>query len=122
MDAFFGKFGSVTSSMVTPTKEDATKAFGFVNYAAPEEASAAIEQANGAEFNGKKLFVSRAQKKEEREKELRDRFEQLKQERQKKYAGGPTLSLHATAARGISFFCCSADMLLCRSFVQSTCT
>jgi polyadenylate-binding protein len=87
LDAFFGKFGTVTSSMVTPTKDDASKAFGFVNYAAPEEAAAAIEQANGAELNGKKLFVSRAQKREEREKELRDRFEQLKQERQKKYAG-----------------------------------
>jgi len=87
LDAFFAKFGTVTSSMVTPTKDDATKAFAFVNFAAPEEASAAIEQANGADFNGKKLFVSRAQKKEERSQELRDKFEQLKQERQKKYIG-----------------------------------
>jgi len=87
LDAFFAKFGAVTSSMVSATKDDATKAFGFVNFAAPEEAAAAIEQANGAELNGRKLFVARAQKKEEREKELRDRFEQLKQERQKKYAG-----------------------------------
>ena len=87
MDAFFGKFGNVTSSMITVTKDDATKSFGFVNFAAPEEATAAIEGANGQELNGRKLFVARAQKKEEREKELRDRFEQLKQERQKKYAG-----------------------------------
>jgi len=86
-EQFFGKFGKITSSMITQTKDDATKAFGFINFAAPEEAVAAIEQANGAELNGKKLFVSRAQKREEREKELRDRFEQLKQERQKKYAG-----------------------------------
>jgi polyadenylate-binding protein len=87
VDAFFSKFGTITSSMVSPTKDDATKAYGFVNFAAPEEASAAIEGAHGQEFQGRKLFVSRAQKKEEREKELRDRFEQLKQERQKKYAG-----------------------------------
>lgn len=87
MDAYFAKFGNVTSSMITVTKDDATKSFGFVNFAAPEEATAAIEGANGQELNGRKLFVARAQKKEEREKELRDRFEQLKQERQKKYAG-----------------------------------
>jgi polyadenylate-binding protein len=35
----------------------------------------------------KTLFVGRAQKKEEREKELRDHFDGLKLERQKKYAG-----------------------------------
>jgi len=42
---------------------------------------------NGQEIDGHKLYVSRAQKREERERELRDRFEQLKMERQKKYAG-----------------------------------
>jgi len=42
---------------------------------------------NGHEFGEKKLYVARAQKREEREKELRERFEQLKVERQKKYEG-----------------------------------
>lgn len=87
VETFFAKFGSITSSMVAQTKDDKTKSFAFVNFATPEEAAACVEQANGAEFAGRKLFVGRAQKKEEREKELRDRFEQLKQERQKKYAG-----------------------------------
>jgi polyadenylate-binding protein len=41
----------------------------------------------GKEINGKKLFVSRAQKKEERERELREKFDAFKAERQKKYAG-----------------------------------
>jgi polyadenylate-binding protein len=40
-----------------------------------------------AEVDGSKLFVCRAQKKAEREKFLRDRFEQIKQERAKKYQG-----------------------------------
>lgn len=62
--------------------------FGFVNFAAPEQAMAAIDGLNNFEIApGKHLFVGRAQKREEREKELRERFEQLKMERQKKYAG-----------------------------------
>lgn len=87
LDELFAKYGTITSSMVNCTKDDKTKAFGFINFAAPEEATAAVEATNNMEFQGRKLFVGRAQKKEEREKELRDRFEQLKQERQKKYAG-----------------------------------
>lgn len=87
LDELFSKYGTITSSMVNSTKDDKTKAFGFINFAAPEEATAAVEATNGIEFQGRKLFVGRAQKKEEREKELRERFEQLKQERQKKYAG-----------------------------------
>jgi polyadenylate-binding protein len=87
LKTLFSKYGSITSLMVNTTKDDKTKAFGFVNFSAPEEANAAVEATNGLEFQGRKLFVGRAQKREEREKELRDRFEQLKQERQKKYAG-----------------------------------
>jgi polyadenylate-binding protein len=82
LDALFAKHGTITSSMISPAKDtqDPTKAaaFGFVNYSAPEEATAAVDALNNVEFQGKKLFVGRAQKKEEREKELRDRFEQLK--------------------------------------------
>lgn len=87
LDGLFAQYGTITSSMVNATKDDKTKAFGFVNFSAPEEATAAVEATNGIEFQGRKLYVGRAQKKEEREKELRDRFEQVKQERQKKYAG-----------------------------------
>lgn len=87
LDAAFAKFGTITSSMVNVSKEDKTKAFGFINFATAEEASAAVEQGNGMDLQGRKLFVGRAQKKEEREKELREKFEQLKSERQKKYAG-----------------------------------
>lgn len=88
LEALFAKFGTITSSMVNTDKTDATpRCFGFVNFQAPEEATAAVDAMNNQEYQGKVLFVGRAQKKEEREKELRDRFEQLKLERQKKYAG-----------------------------------
>jgi polyadenylate-binding protein len=85
---FFAQFGSVTSVMVASGDEGkANKGFGFVNFERPEDAAAAVERGNDTEIDGKKIYVGRAQKKEERERELRDRFEQLKQERQKKYVG-----------------------------------
>lgn len=87
VEGLFSKYGTVTSSVITVDLETKTRAFGFVNYSAPEEATLAVENLNNFEFQGRKLYVSRAQKKEEREKELRERFEQLKQERAKKYAG-----------------------------------
>lgn len=45
----------------------------------------AVEEMNGKDINGKMLFVGRAQKKAERQAELKRRFEQLKQERLSRY-------------------------------------
>jgi polyadenylate-binding protein len=87
LDELFSKYGVVTSSMIASGDDEKSRGFGFVNYGTAEEANAAAEGLNGFEIGGKRLFVGRAQKKEEREKELRERFEQLKAERQKKYAG-----------------------------------
>jgi len=91
MNEIFAKYGPITSSMV-PSEQvdenDKSKGFGFVNFKSPEHAAAAVEGLNGIELEPeKKLYVVRAQKKDERDKELRERFEQLKIERQKKYAG-----------------------------------
>ena len=79
--------GALTSSMLAVDEEGKSKGFGFLNFKNPEDAAAAVEALNGREEGEKKLYVVRAQKKDEREKELRERFEQLKIERQKKYAG-----------------------------------
>lgn len=86
VDALFTAFGPITSSMIA-INEGKSRGFGFVNMATAEAAAAAVDGLNGKEVGGKVLVVTRAQKKEEREKELRDQFERLKQERQKKYAG-----------------------------------
>lgn len=84
----FDKFGAITSSKVIFDAEGKSKGFGFVNYTTPDEAKAAITEMNNFEIaEGKKLVVTRAQKKAEREKQLRERFEAMKLERQKKYAG-----------------------------------
>ena len=42
---------------------------------------------NGKEIEGKKIYAGRAQKKSERQQELRARFEQLRQERINRYQG-----------------------------------
>lgn len=88
LEEMFNKHGKVNSSHLS--MDEATGkflGFGFINYKKPEEAAAAVEALNDLEMDDKKLYVARAQKKDERDKELRDRFEQLKVERQKKYAG-----------------------------------
>jgi len=83
----FAKHGTITSCKISVDTEGKHRGFGFVNFETPQAATDACEALNDFEIGDKKLFVDRAQKKEEREKELRDRFEQLKVERQKKYAG-----------------------------------
>jgi hypothetical protein len=44
-----------------------------------------VEEMNGKEISGKIIFVGRAQKKVERQAELKRKFEQLKQERISRY-------------------------------------
>jgi polyadenylate-binding protein len=86
--ALFAKYGTITSSKLSTDAEGKSRGFGFVNFSVAEEAAAALDELNNLELpEGKRLFVARAQKKEEREKQLRDRHEQMKAERQKKYAG-----------------------------------
>lgn len=48
----------------------------------------AVENINGTELNGKTVFVGRAQKKMERQAELKRKFELLKQERISRYQVG----------------------------------
>lgn len=90
LDELFGTVGVITSSVLHEAEMKAggsKRKFGFVNFTEPEMATAAVDKLNGHEMNSVKLYVARAQKKEEREKELREKFEQLKMERQKKWAG-----------------------------------
>ncbi|KAH9966777.1 polyadenylate binding protein [Russula dissimulans] len=83
----FAKYGTVTSAVVQFDDEGRSKGFGFVNFEAHEEAQAAVDGLNDFEYKGKKLFVSRAQKKAEREDELRKTYEAAKQEKMSKYQG-----------------------------------
>jgi len=86
-EALFTKYGTVTSAVVQIDENGKSKGFGFVNYENHDDAAKAVEGLHETEINGFKLFVSRAQKKSEREEELRKSYEQAKMEKLSKYQG-----------------------------------
>ncbi|KAM6427605.1 polyadenylate-binding protein 4 [Liasis olivaceus] len=83
----FSNYGKTLSVKVMTDLAGKSKGFGFVSFEKHEEASKAVEEMNGKDINGKIVFVGRAQKKVERQAELKRRFEQLKQERISRYQG-----------------------------------
>merc|ERR1719233_624877 len=100
----FSKYGKITShKVVSAVKDDKdnssgegemladdsgkTKGFGFVSFEDSESAEKAVEELNGSDIGGKTLYVGRAQKKAERQQELKKKFEQLKLERLNRYQG-----------------------------------
>ncbi|RYP47934.1 hypothetical protein DL768_006089 [Monosporascus sp. mg162] len=83
----FEKYGDVTSSSLARDGEGKSRGFGFVNFTTHESAAKAVEELNGKEFKGQDLYVGRAQKKHEREEELRRSYEAARQEKANKYQG-----------------------------------
>ncbi|XP_014241441.1 polyadenylate-binding protein 4-like [Cimex lectularius] len=84
----FEKYGPITSHTVVMNKDQKSRGFGFVAFEDPESAERAVEELNGKETaEGKSLYVGRAQKKAERQQELKRRFEVLKMERMNRYQG-----------------------------------
>uniref|UniRef100_A0A672KBR3 Polyadenylate-binding protein 4-like n=1 Tax=Sinocyclocheilus grahami TaxID=75366 RepID=A0A672KBR3_SINGR len=83
----FDKYGKTLSVKVMTDPTGKSRGFGFVSYENHEDANKAVEEMNGTELNGKMVFVGRAQKKMERQAELKRKFEQLKQERISRYQG-----------------------------------
>ncbi|KDQ60947.1 hypothetical protein JAAARDRAFT_191076 [Jaapia argillacea MUCL 33604] len=83
----FAAFGPVTSAVLQRDEDGSSKGFGFVNYENHEEAQQAVEALHDSDFNGRKLYVTRAQKKAEREEELRRSYEMAKMEKLSKYQG-----------------------------------
>ncbi|XP_068607802.1 polyadenylate-binding protein 4 [Brachionichthys hirsutus] len=83
----FDKYGKTLSVKVMTDPTGKSRGFGFVSYEKHEDANKAVEDMNGTELNGKAVFVGRAQKKMERQTELKRRFELLKQERISRYQG-----------------------------------
>nr|XP_033809544.1 polyadenylate-binding protein 4 isoform X2 [Geotrypetes seraphini] len=83
----FSKYGKTLSIKVMTDSTGKSKGFGFVSFEKHEDANKAVEEMNGKDVNGKMVFVGRAQKKVERQAELKRKFEQLKQERISRYQG-----------------------------------
>ncbi|KAK4860186.1 hypothetical protein QYF36_018896 [Acer negundo] len=70
----FGSYGTITSSMKDSNGK--SRCFGFVNFQSPDDAAAAVENLNGSSNGDKVWYAGRAQKRAERESELRAKFEQ----------------------------------------------
>jgi len=83
----FQKFGKINSVKVMKAEDGKSKGFGFVSFESPEEALAACDDLNGSDFEGKTIYVGRAQKKAERQAELKKKFEAIKMERMNRYQG-----------------------------------
>ncbi|KAF6088842.1 poly(A) binding protein cytoplasmic 1 like [Phyllostomus discolor] len=83
----FSPFGKMLSVKVMRDDSGCSRGFGFVNFEKHEEAQKAVTDMNGKEVSGRLLFVSRAQKRAERQNELKQRFEQMKQDRLNRYQG-----------------------------------
>ncbi|XP_004054321.3 polyadenylate-binding protein 3 [Gorilla gorilla gorilla] len=81
----FGKFGPALSVKVMTDESGKSKGFGFVSFERHEDAQKAVDEMNGKELNGKQIYVGRAQKKVERQTELKRTFEQMKQDRITRY-------------------------------------
>ncbi|GAV83802.1 RRM_1 domain-containing protein/PABP domain-containing protein [Cephalotus follicularis] len=83
----FGEFGTITSVAVMRDADGKSKCFGFVNFENADDASKAVEALNGKMFDDKEWYVGKAQKKSEREVELKHRYEQSMKEAADKYQG-----------------------------------
>jgi len=79
--------GPVTSAVLMVDDDGKSRGFGFVNYEEASSAASAVAHLNGREMDGKTVFAGRAQKKAEREAELKARFDDLRAERIAKYQG-----------------------------------
>ncbi|KAK9461809.1 uncharacterized protein V1516DRAFT_711260 [Lipomyces oligophaga] len=86
-EELFTKFGPVTSVLLAKDEEGKPRGFGFVNFEKHADAERAVEELNDSDVNGKKLYVGRAQKKHEREEELRKQYEAARLEKMSKYQG-----------------------------------
>lgn len=89
----FAEFGEVASVALVKDAEGVSKAFGFVNFVDHLAAEVALKELNSrsiedpASGNTTDLYVSRAQKKADRTREIKNKMDALKEERVSKYQG-----------------------------------
>uniref|UniRef100_A0A0E0DFV4 Polyadenylate-binding protein n=1 Tax=Oryza meridionalis TaxID=40149 RepID=A0A0E0DFV4_9ORYZ len=83
----FGAYGNITSAVIMVGMDGKSRCFGFINFESPDDAARAVEELHGKKINDKEWYVGRAQKKSEREIELKRRFEQSMKDAADKYQG-----------------------------------
>ncbi|KAE8731330.1 Polyadenylate-binding protein 3 [Hibiscus syriacus] len=87
LKTIFGEYGKITSAVVMRDADGKSKCFGFVNFENADDAAKAVEALNGKKFEDKEWYVGKAQKKYEREHELKAQFEQTMKEAADKSQG-----------------------------------
>jgi len=87
LKTMFEQFGKIISAKLMTDPDGKGKGFGFVSFEDHEAAQKAVDELNGKELDNRELYVGRAQKKAERQAELKERFERLKHERMNRYQG-----------------------------------
>ncbi|BFZ21618.1 hypothetical protein BsWGS_24657 [Bradybaena similaris] len=83
----FEQYGKIISAKVMYDGSGKSRGFGFVSFEEPEAAERAVTMLNGSDLGGKQLYCGRAQKKAERQAELKEKFEKIKLERINRYQG-----------------------------------
>jgi len=84
---YFSKMGEVANASVQMDNEGKSKKFGFVNFVDHASAEKALNELNGQTVEGSELYISRAQKKAERSREIKSKLDQLRGERISKFQG-----------------------------------
>lgn len=82
---------SLAGVLFWPQRQDWGQGHIHTVHCVPAPALQAVDHMNGKDVSGQQLFVGRAQKRAERQSELKRRFEQMKQERQNRYQVRPGL-------------------------------
>ncbi|KAI8926602.1 hypothetical protein BC831DRAFT_500713 [Entophlyctis helioformis] len=86
-EELFKPFGPIVSCALMVNEEGKSREFGFVNYETHDDARRAVEEMHEKEIAGKQLYVGRAQKKAEREEDLRIQYEKIREEKINKFQG-----------------------------------
>lgn len=87
LDRIFSQYGKITSAVVMRDVDGKSKGFGFVNFENSDDAANAVDTLNGQVIEGKEWYVGKAQKKAEREAELKQQFDQSMKEMVDQYQG-----------------------------------
>ncbi|KAJ4760516.1 Polyadenylate-binding protein [Rhynchospora pubera] len=83
----FSQYGPIVSVMIKRDDSGVSKGFGFVCFENADSAKRAVESMNGVQLGNKTLYVSKAQKKAEREQFLISQKEERLKERHMKTLG-----------------------------------
>ncbi|ORY35791.1 hypothetical protein BCR39DRAFT_512165 [Naematelia encephala] len=83
----FTPYGEIISAALSKNEDGTSKGFGFVNFTDHEAARRACDELHDNEIKGKRIFVGRAQKRSERDDELKKSHEEKRLENEAKSAG-----------------------------------